>query len=101
MPKKNQLANYLVKYVESPPIAMSRIIRYDGDKVTYWYKDYRSNQREVIEISVFDFIGRMVQHILPWGFKQVRYYGLHATCKASKVREILKGALAKLVFRKG
>ncbi len=37
------------------------------------------------------FIGRMVQHILPKGFKAVRYYGLHATCKAKKVAEKLKG----------
>lgn len=96
VPKKGKLANYLVKYVGSPPIAMSRIIRYTGDKVMYWYKDHRTNQKEVIEIPVLDFIGRMVQHILPWGFKQVRYYGLHATCKAAKVREFLKGALTKL-----
>jgi len=35
----------------------------------------------------------MVQHILPKGFQRIRYYGLHATCRASKVREELKDLL--------
>ena len=43
------------------------------------------------------FIGRMVQHILPKGFKRVRYYGLQATCKLKKVAEILKGAVKRAV----
>jgi hypothetical protein len=82
--------------VGSPPIALSRIIKYTGDTVRYWYKDHRTNKKEEIEVPVLKFIGRMAQHILPWGFKQVRYYGLHATCKAAKVREIIKDILSKL-----
>jgi len=39
------------------------------------------------------FIGRMVQHILPKGFTRIRYYGLHATCRASRIREGLKDLL--------
>jgi len=33
-----ELAKYLVKYVVSPPIAVRRIINYDGKMVRYWYK---------------------------------------------------------------
>ena len=39
------------------------------------------------------FIGRMVQHILPKGFQRIRYYGLHATSRASRIREELKDLL--------
>jgi len=45
------------------------------------------------EVNILTFIGRMVQHILPRGFQRIRYYGLHATCRASRVREELKGLL--------
>jgi hypothetical protein len=38
----------------------------------------------------------LAQHVLPPGFKQVRYYGLHATCKAAKVRKFLKALLLKM-----
>jgi hypothetical protein len=90
VPKREKLARYLMKYVGSPPIALSRIIEYDGENVKYWYKDHRTNKKEVVEVSVMTFIGRMVQHILPKGFKKVRYYGLHATCKAKKVAEKIR-----------
>ena len=36
------LAKYLAKYVASPPIAVRRILRYDGSEVTYWYKDHET-----------------------------------------------------------
>jgi hypothetical protein len=97
VPKKDKLAKYLMKYVGSPPIALSRIIKYNGEKVKYWYKDHRTNKKEVEEVSVMTFIGRMVQHILPKGFKRVRYYGLHATCKAKKVAQKLKEVFNKIV----
>jgi hypothetical protein len=96
VPKKDKLAQYLIKYVGSPPIALSRIVKYTGEKVRYWYKDHRTSKKEEIEIPVLQFIGRMVQHVLPPGFKQVRYYGLHATCKAAKVREFLKAFFLKM-----
>ena len=88
------LARYLVKYVVSPPIAVSRLIDYDGKEVQYWWKDHRSHKREEARIDVMRFIGRMVQHILPKGFQRIRYYGLHGTCKAKKVKELLTQLLA-------
>ena len=38
----------------------------------------------------------MVQHILPKGFHRIRSYGLHATCKAKKVKEVLTGLMVAL-----
>jgi len=84
------LAYYLAKYVVSPPISLGRILKYDGRKVRYWYNDHTTGQRVEDEIDAFTFIGKMVQHILPKGFQRVRYYGLQATCKASRIREELK-----------
>jgi hypothetical protein len=36
------LAIYLAKYVVSPPIAIRRIISYDGERVRYWYKSHKN-----------------------------------------------------------
>ncbi len=89
------LARYLAKYVASPPIAVRRIIDYDGSNVTYWYKDHKTKSRQVETVSVDVFIGRMVQHILPKGFQRVRYYGLQATKTFKKwAGIILKGTKA-------
>lgn len=98
VPKVDKLAHYVAKYVVSPPIGLSRIISYDRVQgvVRYWYEDHRDGRQEV-QMSRTQFIGRLVQHILPKGFKRIRYYGLQATCKLKKVANILKGALSKAV----
>ncbi len=70
------LARYLVKYVVSPPISVRRIDRYDGGKVKYHYKSHRTERVETEEVGVYTFIGRMIQHVLPKGFKRIRYYGV-------------------------
>lgn len=89
------LAQYLAKYVVSPPISLKRIIKYDGERVRYWYNDHTTGKREEEEVDVLTFIGRMVQHILPKGFQRIRYYGIQSTCRASKIREELKGLLSE------
>ncbi len=89
LPRLSQLTRYIVKYVVSPPMALSRIIRYDRGRgeVTYWYRDHLSRGKKTETVSRETFIGRMVQHILPKGFQRIRYYGLHATCLLRQVRE--------------
>jgi hypothetical protein len=80
------LARYLAKYVVSPPISVRRIERYDGNSVSYWYRDHKSGQVEHETLPVLQFIKRMVQHILPKGFQRIRYYGLHANVRYRKCR---------------
>jgi len=75
------LAQYLAKYVVSPPISVRRIQRYDGKTVSYWYRDHKTGQIEHETLPVLKFIGRMVQHILPKGFQRIRYYGLHGNVR--------------------
>ena len=97
VPKKCKgLARYLAKYVASPPIAVSRILKYDGETVTYWYKDHETKTKKVETVDVFTFIGRMVQHIMPKGFKRVRYYGLQATKSFKKWCDIIKEGIRKI-----
>ncbi len=90
------LARYLAKYVVSPPIAIKRIIHYDGQHVTYWYKDHKTKTKKVETVDALTFIGRMVQHILPKGFQRVRYYGLQATKTFKKWSETIKEGLRRI-----
>jgi hypothetical protein len=83
------LAQYLAKYVVSPPISVRRIESYDGQTVHYWYRDHKTEQIEHETLPVLQFIGRMVQHILPKGFQRIRYYGLHGNVRYRKMREYL------------
>jgi hypothetical protein len=91
------LAYSLAKYVVRPPISLRRMLSYDGQRVRYGSNDHKTKQRQEEEVAALTFIGRMVQPILPKGFHRIRYYGLHATCKAKKV----KGGLTALMVALG
>lgn len=80
------LAQYLAKYVVSPPISVRRIERYDGHSVSYWYRDHTSGVIQHNTLPVLRFIGRMVQHILPKGFQRIRYYGFHCNIRYAAMR---------------
>jgi predicted SnoaL-like aldol condensation-catalyzing enzyme len=90
------VARYVAKYVVSPPIAVRRIDRYDGERVTYHYRSHRTDRMEYETVTVDTFIGRMVQHTVPKGFKRIRYYGVQATKTFAKVKEVIQAALAKV-----
>ena len=90
------LASYVAKYVVSPPIAVRRIDRYDGAWVTYHYRSHRTERTERETVDVKTFIGRMVQHTMPKGFKRIRYYGVQATKTFAKVKVAIQVALAKV-----
>lgn len=87
------LAQYLAKYVVSPPISVRRIERYDGQTVRYWYRDHQTQAIQHETLPVLQFIGRMVQHILPKGFQRIRYYGLHSNVRYELVRNRLDNLL--------
>jgi hypothetical protein len=90
------VARYVAKYVVSPPIAVRRIDRYDGERVTYHYRSHKTDRVEHETVAVETFIGRMVQHTLPKGFKRIRYYGVQATKTFAKVKVVIQAALAKV-----
>jgi len=92
----HSVARYVAKYVVSPPIAVRRIDRYDGARGTYHYRSHRTDRMEYETVPVATFIGRMVQHTLPKGFKRIRYYGVQATKTFAKVKLIIQAALAKV-----
>ncbi len=83
------LAQYLAKYVVSPPISVRRLEEYDGQQVRYWYEDHKTQAIQHTCLPVLRFIGRMVQHILPAGFQRIRYFGLHSHTRYQAIREQL------------
>jgi hypothetical protein len=90
------VARYVATYVVSPPIAVRRIDRYDGERVTSHYRSHRTERVEHETVGVDTFIGRMVQHTMPKGFKRIRYDGVQATKTFAKVKGVIQAALAKV-----
>jgi hypothetical protein len=92
----HSLARYVAKYVVSPPIAVRRLERYDGQWVTYPYRSHRTDRTERETVDVKTCIGRMIQHTMPKGCKRIRYYGVQATKTFAKVKVAMQAALAKV-----
>ena len=72
---------YLSRYTHRIAIANSRLVAFDGEQVTFKWKDYRvkSDARyKLMTLDADEFIRRFLIHVLPDGFHRIRHYGLLA-----------------------
>ena len=72
---------YLSRYTHRVAIANSRLIAFDGNGVTFKWKDYRIKGRDRYKrmtLATDEFIRRFLIHVLPRGFHRIRHYGLLA-----------------------
>jgi len=74
--------NYLGRYLHGGPIAESRLLAFDGERVTFRYKDYRDRgpdgaRPKLLTLARDEFLRRYLQHVPPKGFHLVRGYGLY------------------------
>jgi hypothetical protein len=90
------LASYVAHYVVSAPISVRRIDRYNGHRVTSHDRSDRTERSTYETVDVITFIGRMIQHTRPKGFKRIRYDGVQATKTFAKWKGISRAALAKV-----
>jgi len=87
---------YLSRYTHRVAIANSRLIRLDGNGVTFKWKDYRAKGRtrhKTMTLATNEFIRRFLIHVLPHGFHRIRHYGLLANSRRAdnlqRARELL------------
>jgi Putative transposase/Transposase zinc-binding domain len=88
---------YLARYLYRGVINESNIIDYDGHEVTFRYKDSTTQKWRTRTQTVVTFLWRVLQHVLPKGFRRVRDYGfLHANAKRTlqRIQLMLKVAIA-------
>jgi len=76
---------YLARYVFRIAITNSRIVNLDDGHIVFRYKDRATKQWRHCRLDDFTFLDRLLQHVLPKGFRKVRYYGLwHHSKKAQQ-----------------
>ena len=80
---------YLSRYTHRIAIANSRLVAFDGERVTFKWKDYRAKgdaRYKLMTLDADEFIRRFLIHVLPDGFHRIRHYGLFAN--ANRVNNI-------------
>jgi hypothetical protein len=78
---------YLGRYTHRVAISNHRLIAFDGERVTFQWKDYAHDNRwRTMTLTGMEFLRRFVQHILPRGFVRIRQCGfLASTCRTARL----------------
>ena len=70
--------DYLSRYTHRTAVGNERLLGIEGDAVRLRVRADESGGKRVVKIPGQEFIGRLLQHVLPSGFKRIRHYGLLA-----------------------
>jgi len=69
--------DYLGRYTHRVAISNDRLVKLEGGKVTFRYRDRRDNDRvKLMILEASEFIRRFLLHVLPDGFVKIRHYGI-------------------------
>ena len=94
-----RVIEYLGRYTYRTAISNRRIQSVSGTEVSFDYKDYRDEddngipKHKLMTVDGVTFIRLFLQHILPSGFRRIRFYGILAgrerAAKLERCRELL------------
>jgi len=73
---------YIWRYLKRPVIGESRIEAYDGEFITFWYKDRKTKEEKHITLPIHEFLLLLCRHIPDKHFKMISYFWIFANrCK--------------------
>lgn len=79
-----QVIRYFARYTRRIAISNRRILAYDGETVTFSYRDREhGNRKRKRTVPAVKFCRLFLQHVLPSGFVRIRRYGI----LSNRVRE--------------
>ena len=85
--------DYLARYTHRTAIGNERLVAIAGDKVLLRVRADDTGGKRTIAMDGPQFVGRLLQHVLPPGFKRIRHYGLLApaakTARLALARKLL------------
>jgi hypothetical protein len=92
-----QVIRYLGRYTHRVAISNHRLVSFDGDHVTFRWRDYAGgNKTKTMTISGDEFIRRFLLHVLPKGFVRIRHFGVMANYNRSESIALCRKLLAMI-----
>ena len=89
-----QVLRYLGRYTHRVAISNHRLVSFDGNHVTFRWRDYaRGNKQRLMTVSADEFIRRFLVHVLPKGFVRIRHFGFMANYQRSLSLELCRQRL--------
>lgn len=99
-----QALDYLGRYTHRVALSNDRILDVSQERVTFQWRDYRHKDKcpsRTMTLSAEEFIRRFLIHVLPAGFRRIRYFGFLANRfrkpKLELCRKLLSNAVTELL----
>src|SRR5664280_1223116 len=90
----DHLLQYLARYTHRMAISNHRLLAFDGESVTFRWKDYaHGNKKRKMTISADEFLRRFLLHTLPRGFVRIRFFGFMAGPRRSRMLQLARRLL--------
>jgi len=84
---------YLARYVYRVALSEKAILHHDSEHIVLRYRKSKTNDPRTLRLEPHEFLRRFLQHVLPSGFRKIRYYGLHHSSKRPLLR-LLQAAMS-------
>ena len=86
--------DYLSRYTHRTAIGNERLVAIDADKVRFRVRADDTGAKRTVALDGGQFVGRLLQHVLPPGFKRIRHYGLLAPAAKTERLALARQLLA-------
>jgi hypothetical protein len=91
----SQVLKYLGRYTHRVAISNHRLLAFDGERVTFRWKDYaHGNKQREMTLAATEFLRRYVEHVLPRGFVRIRHFGFLTNNRRSVLLTLARQLLA-------
>ena len=89
-----QVLRYLGRYTHRVAISNHRLVAFDGNNVTFRWRDYaRGGKQRLMTVCGDEFIRRFLVHVLPKGFVRIRHFGFMANYQRSASLQLCRQRL--------
>ena len=92
-----QVLRYLGRYTHRVAISNHRLMAFDGERVTFRWKDYtHGGKQRNMTLQVTEFLRRFFLHVLPKGFVRIRHFGFLANRFRARLLPLARLLLANI-----
>jgi hypothetical protein len=82
----HHVLGYLARYTHRVAITNQRLVDFDGERVTFRWKDYaQGNKKRMMTLAAPEFLRRFLLHVLPRGFVRIRSFGFLANRRRAQL----------------
>ena len=92
-----QALQYLSRYTHRVAISNQRLVSFEQGQVTFrWRDSAHGNQERLMTLDLDEFLRRFLLHVLPNGFKRIRYYGFLTNSKRGALLPLCRRLIARV-----